>query len=102
MRDEEKKEERSKQGQTNNKAKQHSTPKAVVTFSKKNELPQVDMYVLYLHSMHGCLYTLFLCMIWTNVAHSDLDTPEWVLLLCDSAFTHPSLYIAELYSGATL
>ena len=38
MRDE--KEERSKQGQTNNKVKQHSTPKAV-TFSKKNELPRV-------------------------------------------------------------
>ena len=35
MRDE--KEERSKQGQTNNKAKQHCTPKAV-TFPKKNEL----------------------------------------------------------------
>ena len=34
------KEERSKQGQTNNKAKQHSTPKAV-TLPKKNELPQV-------------------------------------------------------------
>ena len=32
-------EERSKQGQTNNKAKQHSTPKAV-TFPKKNEMPQ--------------------------------------------------------------
>ena len=32
------KEERSKQGQTNNNAKQHSTPKAV-TFPKKNELP---------------------------------------------------------------
>ena len=30
-------EERSKQGQTKNKAKQHSTPK-VVTFPKKNEL----------------------------------------------------------------
>ena len=30
------KEERSKQGQTNNKAKQHNTPKAV-TFPKKNE-----------------------------------------------------------------
>ena len=29
MRDERRKEERSKQGQTNNKAKQHSTPKAV-------------------------------------------------------------------------
>ena len=39
MRDERRKEERSKQDQTNNKAKQHSTPKAV-TFPKKNELPQ--------------------------------------------------------------
>ena len=36
------KEERSKQGQTNNKARQHSTPKAV-TFPKKNELPQVGL-----------------------------------------------------------
>ena len=36
------KEERSKQGQTNNKARQHSTPK-VVTFPKKNELPQVGL-----------------------------------------------------------
>ena len=34
------KEEISKQGQTNNKAKQHSTPKSV-TFPKKNELPLV-------------------------------------------------------------
>ena len=34
------KEERSKQGQTNNKAKQHSTPKA---FPKKNELPRVGL-----------------------------------------------------------
>ena len=40
MRDE--KEERSKQGQTNNKAKQHSTPKAV-TFPKENELPRVGL-----------------------------------------------------------
>ena len=40
MRD--KKEESSKQGQTNNKAKQHSTPKAV-TFPKKNELPRVGL-----------------------------------------------------------
>ena len=36
------KEERSKQGQTNNKAKQHSTPKTV-TFPKKNELPRVHV-----------------------------------------------------------
>ena len=40
MRDE--KEERKKQGQTN-KAKQHSTPKAV-TFPRKNELPQVGTH----------------------------------------------------------
>ena len=42
MRDERRKEERNKQGQTNNKAKQHSTPKAVA-FPKKNELPQVGL-----------------------------------------------------------
>ena len=36
MRDERRKEERSKQDQTNNKAKQHSTPKAV-TFSNKKK-----------------------------------------------------------------
>ena len=45
MRDGRRKEERSKQGQTNNKAKQHSTPKAV-TFSKKNELPRVGLEML--------------------------------------------------------
>ena len=44
MRDERRKEETSKQDQTNNKAKQHSTPKAV-TFPKKNELPQVHVLV---------------------------------------------------------
>ena len=37
-----KKEERSKQGQTNSKAKQHSTPEAV-TFPKKNEFPPLYM-----------------------------------------------------------
>ena len=36
----------SKQDQTNNKAKQHSTPK-VVTFSKKNELPRVGFEPTY-------------------------------------------------------
>ena len=38
------KEERSKQGHANNKAKQHSTPKAV-TFQKTNELPRVGFKV---------------------------------------------------------
>ena len=42
MRDERRKEVRSKQDQTNNKAKQHSTPKAV-TFPNKNELPRVGL-----------------------------------------------------------
>ena len=42
------KEERSKQGQTNNKVKQHSTPKAV-TFPKQNELPQVGLEPTTLH-----------------------------------------------------
>ena len=37
------KEERSKQGQTNNKAKQHSTPKAV-TFPRKMSCLGWDMY----------------------------------------------------------
>ena len=71
MRDEKRKEERSKQGQTNNKAKQHSTPEAV-TFLKKNELPRVvlepttlytlDMY-MYIHTymymyMYMCVYKI--------------------------------------------
>ena len=33
---------RNKQGQTNNKAEEHSIPKAV-TFHKKNELPRVGL-----------------------------------------------------------
>ena len=52
MRDE--KEGRSKQGQTNNKAKQHSTPKAV-TFPKKNELPRVGLEPTTLHSTQSAL-----------------------------------------------
>ena len=56
MRDERRKEERSKQGQTDNKAKQHSTPKAV-TFPKKNELPQVGLEptTLYMYIHVGVL-----------------------------------------------
>ena len=53
MRDERRKEERSKQGQTNNK--QHSTPKTV-TFPKKNELPQVGLEPTTLHTLDRALY----------------------------------------------
>ena len=38
------KEKRSKQGQTNNKTKQHSTPKVVRHFSKENKLPRVHVH----------------------------------------------------------
>ena len=63
MRDERRKEERSKQDQTN-KAKQHSTPKAV-TFPKKNELPQVGLVHVHVHTSDGptmykctCMYSI--------------------------------------------
>ena len=59
MRDERRKEERSKQGQTNNKAKQHSTPKAV-TFPKKNELPRVGLEPTTLYTLDACAYNIIL------------------------------------------
>ena len=55
MSDEEK---RSKQGQKNNKAKQHSTPKAV-TFPKKNELPQVRLEPTILYTLDRALYIIY-------------------------------------------
>ena len=57
------KEERSKQGQTNNKAKQHSAPKAV-TFPKKNELPRVGLE-LPVHILGTC--TLLYNVEWYNI-----------------------------------
>ena len=53
------KKERSKQGQTNNKAKQHSTPKAV-TFPKKNELPRVGLEPTMLYTLDRALYLYML------------------------------------------
>ena len=55
MRDE--KEER-KQGQTN-KAKQHSTPKAV-TFPKKKKLPQVGLEPTTLYTLDRALYHMYM------------------------------------------
>ena len=65
LREMRRKEERSKQGQTNNKAKQHSTPKAV-TFSKKNELPRVGLepttlYTLDMYTKAAHVYTYWDC-----------------------------------------
>ena len=61
------KEERSKQDQTNNKAKQRSTPKAV-TFLKKNELPQVGLEP----TMYMYVYFSGACMDITTSDHSPL------------------------------
>ena len=57
MRDE--KEERKKQAKVKqtNKAKQHSTPKAV-TFPRKNELPQVGLEPTTLYTLDRALYQL--------------------------------------------
>ena len=54
MRDE--KEGRKKQ--TNNKAKQHSTPKTV-TFPRKNELPQVGLEPTTLYTPDMYMYVTF-------------------------------------------
>ena len=55
------KEDRSKQGQTNNKAKQHNTPKAV-TFLQKNELPRVGLKPTTLYTLDRALYHNIMCM----------------------------------------
>ena len=68
------KEERIKQGQTNNKAKQHSTPKAIV-FPKNNELPRVGLEpTCTCTSRPVCIITLvakgvvIMCMEWDVLA----------------------------------
>ena len=53
-------EERSKQGQTNNKAKQHSTPKAV-TFPKINELPRVGLEPTTLYTLDRAIHVHNIC-----------------------------------------
>ena len=47
------KEERSKRGQTNNKAKQHSTPKYTVEYILKLGTMQIHMYMLFAVKSHG-------------------------------------------------
>ena len=69
MRDE--KEERKKQARSNkqtNKAKQHSTPKAV-TFPRKNELPQVGLEPTTLYTLDRALYQLSMYISIYNYIH---------------------------------
>ena len=85
MRDE--KEERKKQArsnkQTQHKAKQHSTPKAV-TFPRKNELPQVGLEPTTLYTLDRALYQLQLSWLGPNLtSHSTPDVHVHVLgVLC--------------------
>ena len=75
MRDEKegrKKQERSKQGHTNNKAKQHSTPKAVI-FPKKNELPRVGL----VHVLH-IVVLLVLYIVLGMTPQKDLYTNKFM------------------------
>ena len=72
MRDE--KEERKKQARSNkqtNKAKQHSTPKAV-TFPRKNELPRVGLEPTTLHTLDRALYQLS----WLGPNLTSHSTPD--------------------------
>ena len=58
MRDERRKKERSKRDQTNNKAKQHNTPKAV-TFPEENELPRVGLEPMTLYTTRMYTYIIY-------------------------------------------
>ena len=61
--------ERSEQGQTNNKAKQHNTPK-VVTFPKKNELPRVGLEPTTLYTLDRALYQNVKIMYGYTLTHT--------------------------------
>ena len=76
MRDERRKEERSKQGQTNNKAQQHSTPKAV-TFPKKNELPRVGLEPMTLY-----MYMYIHVHVIVAVPRQDSMSPARIKAVC--------------------
>ena len=65
---------RKKQARSNkqtNKAKQHSTPKAV-TFPRKNELPRVGLEPTTLYTLDRALYQLS----WMGPNLTSLSTPD--------------------------
>ena len=80
------KEERSEQGHTNNKAKQHSTPKAV-TFPRKNELPQV-----------GYIYTLY---VFSTSLRSQWEATGWSLEQLQGVWSvHPPRHPPRIESSS--
>ena len=66
------KEERSKQGQTNNKAKQHK----VVTFLKKNELPRVGLEPTTLYSRQSALPLSYQAQLAGPKSHMSYSAPD--------------------------
>ena len=104
MRDE--MEGRSKQGQTNNKAKQHSTPKAV-TFPNKNELPRTCKCVLCTCTVRGSEYeqaiTGLMAMGYERSAvvralHASFNNPNRAVeyLVNVSALTESLTYVSSV------
>ena len=82
------KEERSKQDQTNNNAKQHSTPKAV-TFPKKNELPQVGLEPTTLCTGLG--------LISTYIPNTYIVTPVFLFQVLSATTLYLLLCVAYMY-----
>ena len=82
MRDE--KEGRSKQGQTNNKAKKHSTPTAI-TYPRKNELPRVGLESTICTYTYTCIVCICTCAcvfthIIATIPRKQMGAYESVLL----------------------
>ena len=80
MGDERRKEERSKQGQTN-KAKQHSTPKAV-TFPKKNELPRVGLEPTTLYALDRALYHMYMYVRIPHISKCITSSTMYMYVMC--------------------
>ena len=94
MRDEKK--GRSKQGETN-KAKQHSTPKAV-TFLKKNELPQVGLEPTTLYTLDRALYQLSYqgsSAGWAQISHVRVGSVLAMMVISSESL--PRLNVSALY-----
>ena len=94
------KKERSKQGQTNkqtNKAKQHSSPKAV-TFPRKNELPRVGLEPTTLYTLDRVLYQLSYrgsSAGWAQISHVHVYTHVGYIYTCMYTWT---LFTALAYT----
>ena len=98
------KKERSKQGQTNkqtNKAKQHSTPKAV-TFPRKNELPRVGLEPTTLYTQDRVLYQLSYrgsSAGWAQISHVHVYTHVGYIYTCTCMYMYTwTLFTALAYT----